>query len=167
MESQACWFEDFGSGIVVKGNATVTIDPLFAATVDSSQYHIFLTPHGDSKGLYVSAVDAASFTVREQQGGVNTVAFSYRVVARRTDVAAPRLAVVTLPSLPTARTEPSPAAQPELKPPAMQILPIVPATAAARPHDQGAGTPPGVATPLAPPVSPMVPTPPEPPVPQA
>jgi hypothetical protein len=100
LESPECWFEDFGSGTVINGSATVSIDPLFAATVDSTQYHIFLAPEGESKGLYVSAKSASGFTVREQQGGASTVAFSYRLVARRKDVAAPRLATVTLPTLP-------------------------------------------------------------------
>ncbi len=33
MESPEIWFEDFGSGILVNGQATVIIDPLFAETV--------------------------------------------------------------------------------------------------------------------------------------
>jgi hypothetical protein len=97
LESPECWFEDFGTAQLTGGTARVTIEPLFAATVRTDQYHIFLTPHGDSKGLYVSAVDAAGFTVREQQGGSSTLAFNYRVVARRKDVAALRLAQVQPP----------------------------------------------------------------------
>ena len=44
------------------------LEPLFAATVQTDQYHIFLTPQADCNGLYVSAVDAAGFTVRELKG---------------------------------------------------------------------------------------------------
>jgi hypothetical protein len=43
-------------------------------------------------------MDATGFTVQELHGGQSSVAFSYRVVARRKDVVAPRLAVVPLPT---------------------------------------------------------------------
>jgi hypothetical protein len=47
------------------------------------RYHVFLTPNGDSKGLYVSRKTATSFEVREQGGGTSSVTFDYRIVAKR------------------------------------------------------------------------------------
>jgi hypothetical protein len=100
VESPECWFEDFGSATLIGGSARVTIESLFAATVQTNQYHVFLTPLGQCAGLCVSAMDAAGFTVQELHAGQSTVAFSYRLVARRKDVTAPRLAQVTLPAVP-------------------------------------------------------------------
>ena len=55
IESPESQFEDFGEARLVKGRARVAIDRDFAAVADTRQYHVFLTPYGDSHGLYVSA----------------------------------------------------------------------------------------------------------------
>jgi len=55
VESPECWFEDFGAARLVDGTVTVHLDPDFAAVVHSDAYHVFLTPAGDSNGLYVSS----------------------------------------------------------------------------------------------------------------
>ena len=47
---------------------------------------MFLTPEGDCKGLYVQDKRGASFEVRELQGGSSSIAFSYRIVAKRKDI---------------------------------------------------------------------------------
>ncbi len=60
-------------------------------------YHIFLTPRGDSNGLYVSGLTSSGFEVREQKGGASSLDFDYRVVARRKDIPGPRLEKVKLP----------------------------------------------------------------------
>jgi hypothetical protein len=83
MESPEVISEDFGSGKLVDGKATVTIDPLFAATVDLSEYHVFVTPLGDCNGLYVSNKTATGFEVHELGGGTVSVEFDYRIVANR------------------------------------------------------------------------------------
>jgi len=79
--------EDVGEGQLVGGKAEVKLDPDFAAVADGGAYHVFLTPRGDSKGLYVSAQAPTGFEVREQQAGTASLSFSYRVVARRKDAA--------------------------------------------------------------------------------
>ncbi|GIK85468.1 MAG: hypothetical protein KJ018_15725 [Burkholderiales bacterium] len=99
MESPESWFEDFGEGRLVRGRAEIRLARDFAAVV-AGNYHVFVTPHGDSNGLYVAARRRASFTVREQGAGTGTLAFSYRVVARRRDVDAPRMAKVRIPDSP-------------------------------------------------------------------
>ena len=84
MQSPENWFEDFGSGTLSNGAATIALDPTFAQTVNTgTEYHVFLTPNGDSKGLYVSQKTATSFEVREQGGGTSSIAFDYRIVGKR------------------------------------------------------------------------------------
>jgi hypothetical protein len=96
MESPDNWFEDFGSGQLSGGAAVVKLDPVFAETVNSDvDYHVFLTPDGDCRGLYVAKKTTTSFEVREQGGGTSAVAFDYRIVARRKGYENIRLADVT------------------------------------------------------------------------
>ncbi len=83
MESPEVWFEDFGTGTLVNGGATISIEPVFAKTVNLEEYHVFLTPMGDCNGLYVAAKTPAFFKVRELAGGTSDVSFDYRIIARR------------------------------------------------------------------------------------
>lgn len=84
VEAPQNWFEDFGSGQLSSGSATVVLEPTFAQTVNTgSEYHVFLTPEGDCRGLYVSNKSAAGFEVHELGGGQSQVAFDYRIVALR------------------------------------------------------------------------------------
>jgi hypothetical protein len=84
IESPEVWLEDFGSGQLQNGAAQVTIDPVFASSVDlEGEYHVFLTPLGDSNGLYVTNKTATGFAVRESGGGSSSIAFDYRIAAHR------------------------------------------------------------------------------------
>ena len=83
MESPEHWFEDFGTAKLKNGRATVKLDGDFAKVVKRAGYHVFVTPEGDCRGLYVRGKTAASFEVRELSGGKSSVAFSYRIVGRR------------------------------------------------------------------------------------
>jgi hypothetical protein len=96
LESPESWFEDFGDSVLTSGRALVKLDPEFATAVHRDAYHVFLAPKGDTNGLYVSNQSESGFEVRESKGGSSTVEFSYRIVAKRKDVTAPRLARVTL-----------------------------------------------------------------------
>jgi hypothetical protein len=91
LESPESWFEDVGRAEVVDGRAQVELDNEFAAMVRTDDYHVFLTPEGDTQGLFVSARRPDGFEVREQQGGTSNLTFSYRMVAKRSDVEARRL----------------------------------------------------------------------------
>ena len=74
--------EDVGSARLVNGQSTVVLDRTYATSIDmSAPYHVFLTPNGDTRGLYVAAKTPGSFTVRETQGGHGTLSFDYRIVA--------------------------------------------------------------------------------------
>lgn len=83
IESPEVWFEDFGSGQLANGVAVITIDPIFAETVNLEAYHVFLTPLGDCNGLYVAAKTRTSFEVHELGDGNSNTAFDYRIVAKR------------------------------------------------------------------------------------
>jgi hypothetical protein len=96
VQSPENWMEDFGSGSLHGGVAIVTIDPVFGETVSgAADYRIFLTPNGDSKGLYVFNKTATSFEVRESGGGTASIGFDYRIVAKRRGYESQRLTDVT------------------------------------------------------------------------
>ena len=93
VEAPENWFEDFGSGQLANGVATVSLEATYAQTVNTSiEYHVFLTPKGDCNGLYVTNESSASFEVRELHGGHSSIAFDYRIVAKRTGYEQIRLA---------------------------------------------------------------------------
>jgi hypothetical protein len=69
LESPQSWFEDFGRSRISQGRARVELDSDFAALVQTTDYHVFLTPEGDSNGLCVRGRNSDSFEVCEQQGG--------------------------------------------------------------------------------------------------
>ena len=84
MQAADNWFEDAGSARLTHGATVVQLDSIFAQTVNSGvEYHVFLTPKGDCKGLYVTNEGADSFEVRELGGGTANIAFDYRIMARR------------------------------------------------------------------------------------
>lgn len=82
--------EDFGEAQLVGGRAIVRLDPRFASTIDGRfRYLVFLTPQGDSNGLYVTQKTAEAFVVREHNDAPNfrgradaNVVFDYRIVAQ-------------------------------------------------------------------------------------
>jgi hypothetical protein len=84
VEAPENWFEDFGSGQLSNGAAVIALEPTFRQTVNVGvEYHVFLSPRGECEGLYVANTSATGFEVRELHHGSSTVAFDYRIVARR------------------------------------------------------------------------------------
>jgi hypothetical protein len=96
MESPESWFEDFGSGHLTNGRAQIQLDPDFAATVSTDDYHVFIAEYDDNNGLFVTNRTKTGFEVRAKTS-TSVAKFSYRVVARRKDIVPARLAKVTLP----------------------------------------------------------------------
>jgi hypothetical protein len=75
--------EDVGEAQLAGGQAYVRIAPDFAATIDrQANYLVFITPQGESRGLYVTQKTGAGFEVRENGGGRSSLAFDYRIVAK-------------------------------------------------------------------------------------
>ena len=88
--------EDFGEAQLVNGRAYVRLSADFANVVDqNASYLVFITPEGDSRGLYVTQKTRAGFEVRENGDGKSTLAFSYRIVAKPLGANAERLPFVT------------------------------------------------------------------------
>jgi hypothetical protein len=84
VESPENWFEDFGQAKLVNGRAVITIEPVFAETVNTEgDYHVFVTPKGNCRGLYVANRGPRSFEVRELNKGKADITFDYRIVAKR------------------------------------------------------------------------------------
>jgi hypothetical protein len=96
-ESPEVWFEDFGFGQLNAGIGKVTIDPSFIQTASMVGYHVFVTPKGDCKGLYVTNEANGTFEVRELGGGQSNVEFDYRIVAHRKGYEALRLPAARMP----------------------------------------------------------------------
>jgi hypothetical protein len=84
IEGPENWFEDAGSAHLSNGEAVVDVEQTFGQTINTDiNYHVFLTPNGDCKGLYVAQKSATSFVVRELGGGTSNIAFDYRIMAKR------------------------------------------------------------------------------------
>ena len=111
MESPESWFEDFGKGQLACGQADVTLDPDFAAVVNLDDYHVFLTGYGD-RDLTVTEQTPTGFRV-ETKDAASTNRFSWRVVAKRRGIAAPRFETVEVPPEPVLPNIPEPPAAPE------------------------------------------------------
>jgi hypothetical protein len=135
------WVEDFGEGQLVAGQAQVRLDPEFAALVRGDAYHVFLTPGGDSRGLYVAYKGPTGFAVQEQQGGTSSPPFGYRVVAKRRDAARPRLE--RLPPRPARPAPAAPAAPRPVELPPQPDLPELPPLPDLPWGPEGPGVPPG------------------------
>ena len=80
-QAASATIEDVGTARMWSGVANVQIDPAFASVIDHKWYYVFLTPLGDTRGLYVSMKTASAFQVRETERGRSNLEFDYRIVA--------------------------------------------------------------------------------------
>ena len=71
---------------------------------------VFITPAGDSRGLYVANRTLAGFWVRENQGGRSTLFFDYRIVAH--PLHAPNTRLPAVAPMPRTRTLAAPVPPP-------------------------------------------------------
>ncbi|MGC1379511.1 MAG: hypothetical protein WA814_00650 [Candidatus Baltobacteraceae bacterium] len=94
-QSTRATIEDTGTTRLMNGEAAVRFDPTFASALDPQRgYQVFLTPDGETRGLYVAAKYEGGFIVRENERGRSTVDFDYRIVAHpegASDARLPRL----------------------------------------------------------------------------
>jgi hypothetical protein len=90
-ESATATIDDVGRGRLLGGLANVQIPSDFASVTDRSDYYVFLTPMGDTRGLYVSMQTPSAFQVRENERGRSNAEFEYRIVARPIDESGDRL----------------------------------------------------------------------------
>jgi hypothetical protein len=82
-ESTEVWFTDYGFGKLQDGVAVISIDPIFAQTVnlEDEPYHVFVQVYGNAE-VYVTNRAPTQFEVHLRDGDPN-VEFSYRIVATR------------------------------------------------------------------------------------
>jgi hypothetical protein len=107
VESPESWFEDFGKGQLDCGCADVTIDPDFAAVTLLDDYHVFLTQYDGMDVLSVGERTPHGFRVAANDP-TSTTRFSWRIVAKRKDIPAPRFDTVTVPTEPVLPSIPEP-----------------------------------------------------------
>lgn len=101
-EAAEIYFSDYGSGRLVNGHATVSLDPTFLETVTIDEQHpmkVFVQMNGETKPVYVRK-GFTSFEVIETAGGSSNAEFDYRIVAKRAGFEAKRLDVTAVPSAP-------------------------------------------------------------------
>jgi hypothetical protein len=99
VESPESWFEDFGRGTLTCGQATVTLDPNFAAVADARDYLVFVTANDGQPDLSVCDRTTEGFRVKSTASdAVGT--FAWRIVAKRKDIVAPRFEHVDVPKKP-------------------------------------------------------------------
>ena len=85
------------------GSASVVLDPTFASSIDMrTPYRVFITPDGDTHGLFVALKTARGFIVRETEGGRSSIAFDYRILATAQGQVGKRMSQVGLASFPRA-----------------------------------------------------------------
>jgi hypothetical protein len=116
VESPESWFEDFGRATLVCGEALITIDRDFAAVVDPADYHVFLTGYDGAADLSVYDRTPQGFRVRAKSGNGEST-FSWRVVAKRKDIAGPRFETIEIPKEPTLPDVPASVYEPSPSPP--------------------------------------------------
>jgi len=96
--------EDLGEGQLVGLQAYIRLAADFAATIERrTNYLVFITPQGGSRGLYVTHRTSAGCEVRENAGGTSSLAFDYRIVAKPYGEVSKRLPALHL----DMRTDPS------------------------------------------------------------
>ena len=90
-QSATATIEDVGTARISGGVANVQIEPSFASVMGSKWYYVFLTPLGETRGLYVSMKTTTAFQVREFEHGRSSLEFDYRIVAHPFDADSDRL----------------------------------------------------------------------------
>ncbi|NIO68722.1 MAG: hypothetical protein GTN71_06685, partial [Anaerolineae bacterium] len=89
-EATEVWFADYGFGELQNGLAIISIDPIFAQTVNLEEpYHVFIQVYGNAE-VYVANRTSTQFQVHLRDGDPN-VEFSYRIVAKRLEYEGQRL----------------------------------------------------------------------------
>jgi hypothetical protein len=81
-------FQDYGTGTLSNGKASITLDPDFAKIIAVDSKHplrVFVQLEGDCKGVYVTNKTQNGFDVIELNSGTSNVSFTWSVIANRAD----------------------------------------------------------------------------------
>ncbi len=85
-------FQDYGTGQLVNGRATIVLDPILAKNIlvnDQHPLRVFVQLRGDCNGVYVANETATGFEVVELMGGTSNAKFYWTVTANRANVISP------------------------------------------------------------------------------
>jgi len=88
-EAPEVLFQDYGTGTLVNGKASITLDPIYSKNilVDAEQpLKVFIQLRGECNGVYVTNETAYGFDVIELNKGTSNASFNWSVVANRADV---------------------------------------------------------------------------------
>lgn len=83
-------FQDYGSGQLVNGRATITLDPILSKNILVNEEHplrVFVQLRSDCNGVYVANETPTGFEVVELMGGSSNATFNWSVTANRANVA--------------------------------------------------------------------------------
>jgi len=76
--------QTYGVGQMTKGKSNITFDQAFSEVVSTEEPIIVtITPIGKSNGVYLDEVDAAGFSVGENNNGKSNVQFSWIAIGKR------------------------------------------------------------------------------------
>jgi len=81
-------FNDYGTGQLINGKASITLDPTFSKNIAVNDKHplrVFVQLEGDCKGVYVTNKTKNGFDVVELDGGHSNIKFTWTVCANRAD----------------------------------------------------------------------------------
>jgi hypothetical protein len=93
--------EDIGQAQLRDGETFVRFDAAFARTIDARKgYLVFITPNGESRGLYTTHKQPDGFIVHENERGRSNITFDYRIVAKPFDSTQARLPAYLPPLVP-------------------------------------------------------------------
>jgi hypothetical protein len=87
-EAPEVLFQDYGTGQLINGTATIQLDPILTRNIyvsNDKPLKVFIQLEGDCNGVFVTNKTATGFTVKELQGGTSNAAFSWKIVANRAD----------------------------------------------------------------------------------
>lgn len=85
-EAPEALFQDYGTGKLVNGRATILLDPVLSKNIivdDAHPIKVFVQLEGACNGVYVSNKSVLGFDVVELQDGTSDVPFSWSIVAHR------------------------------------------------------------------------------------
>ena len=86
IESPEVWFEDFGEGQLINGNAHIELDPLFLETItinSSNPMKVFIQLNDPNCNGVAVIKGTTGFDVIELQNGTNNASFDFRILAKR------------------------------------------------------------------------------------
>lgn len=88
-EAPEILFQDYGTGQLSNGVATITLDPVLTKNIFVNENHplkVFIQLEGDCNGVYVTNKTATGFTVKELRNGSSNTPFSWQIIANRADM---------------------------------------------------------------------------------